>query len=76
MLLGAKTYGVDIKPDSLEAAKKLGAEAMTMEELKKKFDAEGIAADLVVDAVGMVKTFEKGQELLGIGGAVSFIREI
>ena len=48
-----------------------GAEAMTMDKLLKKFKDERLGADLVVDAVGSVKTFEKGQELLSVGGAVS-----
>ena len=52
LMVGAKVYGVDLKKGSIDAAVKLGAEAMTMDELLKKFEDEGLGADLVVDAVG------------------------
>jgi D-arabinose 1-dehydrogenase-like Zn-dependent alcohol dehydrogenase len=56
------------QPSALEAARELGAEGLSMDELKEK--AKTVKFHTVLDAVGLEATFTAAQELIAKNGKI------
>ncbi|KAI0329415.1 NAD(P)-binding protein [Cubamyces sp. BRFM 1775] len=74
-VLGAGTViASDIKADSLEIARKFGADyAVLPDEIRALLAEKELLVDVVADFVGVQPTFDAGTEMLRTGGTLLFV---
>ncbi|KAI0071255.1 alcohol dehydogenase [Panus rudis PR-1116 ss-1] len=66
--------GYDLREEALERAKESGADyTATPDTFTELFQSKNLAADVIVDFVGIQATFDKGLEALQVGGKIIVI---